>query len=890
VVIGMLILPATAMAVASAQGQEAPGTAIFDAPITCTVRVDSVLNSRFPPTRLFDGVRDDPASRWASSRAAVPHWVTLELDRSVVLDGMAVYGHDDTKGLALADAAVQVREGGSWKTLATVRDNRKARIEFSWNAVATRVIRLWISRPCRLDHTARLFEIVLCRGDTIIPLTVGDLDTRSAPDQVDDACLLSSVVPLVCERTLTSHHGKQNQALLQRYYDSVFAWSRLLGKHFQAVPGHPEWGYYGDGGDRENSVRPICYAALTNAFLAEIEPPNAVASHKQREQWRQQAIAALGYLTHAHRANNGACLNGKPWGNGWQSAMWARSLGMAGWLLWGRLDRAARLAVARVVEYEADRFLNAGPKSSLKNDTGAEENAWNAGLVALARCMMPNHPRADQWDAAAKRYMYNTFSVAADTGNQALGDDGRPICEWVTTVNAHPDYTVENHGLVHIGYLKNSHALLLEAASPYVLIGRPLPRAGTHHADDVFEVLVRCTAWDGAPIYFGGNDWKLVHTQCSDVISFALTNVLLRDARAAYLESVALDWLCRIQRQHNGYYTVRKDLEHNGFVASRLATCYLIRARAGPGVEAVSEQQFAQSITGVTHLEHGQAILHRTPSKFVSFAWGSKRMALAMPRGGNWVVWPHYASYLGRINQKNASSRNATLTRLQHDIQASQFTVTGMLQRQEGRVTQDFAIASVEGDVVVYIEHLRVGEGFCVMTRETGVVGHEYPLDANTRSLYGRFGRKEVIGLGNKAAVRHLETDWLNVGGYVGYVVCRNEGRRNVMRYHDYAEGQGRVPKLQEWFSLIGEADSTPIVDSDWACIVTFLNHTPEETSQWANRVRLEVNGGVATCRVGSTAVRVDFAAWDTRITEVARRRAHANRNRLHAIGQVRWD
>lgn len=869
VVIDLWLLTAATISFGFDLGQRALGAQGTERPITCTIQVDSVLNNRFPPTMLFDGCRDDPASRWASSRAAVPHWVMLELDRPLALDGMVVHGHDDAKGLALADATVQLRAGEGWKTLAAVRGNREARVSFSWDAVNVKTIRLWISRPCRFDHTARLFEIALCRGDVPIPLKVEYSNGRPALDRVDDERLLSAVAPLASAHTEAHRHAQRNQALLQRYYDSILAWSLLQERRFQPVPGHPDWGYYGDGGNRENSVRPICYAAFTNAFLAEIEPPGDGADPKQREEMRRQAIAALGYLTHAHQANGGTCLNGRSWGNAWQSAMWTRSLGMAGWLLWERLDRPMRLAVARVVEYEADRFLHAEPKSSLKNDTGAEENAWNAGLIALARCMLPDHPRAGDWDQAARRYMYNTFSVATDAQDESVGDDGRPVREWVTTVNAHPDFTVENHGLVHVGYLKNSHAMLLEAATPYVMTDRPVPHGCFHHMDGVFNVLLKCVAWEGAPIYFGGNDWKLVHTQCSDVISFALTNVLLRDARAAYIESVALDWLCRIQQQRKGYYTVREDLEHNGFVASRLAACYLIHAQSGAGELPVSEQQFDQNITGVTHLKHGQAILHRTPSKFVSFAWGSKRMALAMPRGGNWVVWPHYASYLGLINQKDGSQRNATLSDLHYDIHASHFAVTGALRRLGGQVTHDFAIASFEGDVVVYIERLRTNDGFRVTSRETGIVGHEYSLGSNTRAFYGRFGRRDIIGLGNDEAVHELETDWLNVGGRIGYVVRRNEGQRNVMRYHDQTEGRGRVPKLQEWFSLIGEANpASTMTGDDWACVVTLLNRSPEETGEWVSRVRLEVRGDTATCHLGTDSVRVDFATGETRITE----------------------
>ena len=58
----------------------------------------------------------------------------------------------------------------------------------------------------------------------------------------------------------------------------------------------------------------------------------------------------------------GACLNGRQWGDQWQSAMWARATGFAAWILWPHLDDETKLAVARLVEHEADRFLQILPK------------------------------------------------------------------------------------------------------------------------------------------------------------------------------------------------------------------------------------------------------------------------------------------------------------------------------------------------------------------------------------------------------------------------------------------------------------------------------------------------------------------------------------------------
>ena len=94
------------------------------------------------------------------------------------------------------------------------------------------------------------------------------------------------------ERTEATRYGERNQELLQTYYDSILLWSKLLEKHYQAVPGRTDWGYYGDGGNTENSVRPICYAAMTNAFLAEVEPPAQGASQALRQRLRREAISS----------------------------------------------------------------------------------------------------------------------------------------------------------------------------------------------------------------------------------------------------------------------------------------------------------------------------------------------------------------------------------------------------------------------------------------------------------------------------------------------------------------------------------------------------------------------------------------------------------------------
>jgi hypothetical protein len=498
--------------------------------------------------------------------------------------------------------------------------------------------------------------------------------------------------------------------------------------------------------------------------------------------------------------------------------------------------------------------------------------------------MMPRHPRAPDWDRAAKRYMYNVMSVAADADDRSAGDGGIPVCQWVSTVNAHPDFTVENHGLVHIGYLKTSLAQLMENAVHYLITGNQVPGACMHHVSDGVELLYRCSAWDGAPVFFGGNDWKTFHSQPIDLVIYALLAMAAGDRRAAYLEQTGLTWLRRMQQSESGYFNVRRDLEYGGACATRLLACYLAHAALGAGAEPLSAEEFDRSASGVRLLPAGKAIVHRTPTKFASLAWGRKRMALSFPRDGNWIVWPHFASYLSLVGGEAPSEDRARLVRISHRLMADGFWGVGRLSRLKGRAQHDFAFVSPPADVTFYFERIRAAPDFRYTERETGIVGHEYELGTNHREIHGRFGSVQVEGVGSQSGIREMATDWLNLGDRVGYVVRRLPDTENVVRYHDQSRGSGRVPKLQEWLSLVSGVASkgTAAADADgkatsdqWACIVTYLNQTAEETRRSSREISFRVDSDVAICGApigadpgvvdnsgGSRiAVRVDFAA-----------------------------
>jgi hypothetical protein len=344
------------------------------------------------------------------------------------------------------------------------------------------------------------------------------------------------------------------------------------------------------------------------------------------------------------------------------------------------------------------------------------------------------------------------------------------------------------------------------------------------------------------------------------------------DRRAALQEQRGLEGVARLQVAEGGFFNVRRDLEYGGLCATRLAACYLAHGAGGAGAEPLPPDQFDRQMTGVWHLEGGRAILHRTPGKFASFAFGPKWLALTLPAGPDRTVWPHYASYLGLIDGEAPTENQADRIRFSPPPYDNGFWAVGRLNRCRGKAQHDFALISPATDVTIYVERLRYHEGFHARTRESGIVGHEYEVGSNVRTLFGRFGAVEVEGTGGEEKIHEWVTDWLNVGNRIGYAVKRFPEAQNVVRYHDFAGGTGRVPKLQEWFSLIGDANGQAMPDGEqWACLVTFPNRSAEETRVLAEGVLFQTNGEAATVSVslgttaGPTTYHVDFSEGITR-------------------------
>lgn len=282
-------------------------------------------------------------------------------------------------------------------------------------------------------------------------------------------------------------------------------------------------GYLGLGGVEENDIRHPAAMSLglaTSLAFKVYDPSYVGVSEEVALDRTSQLISSLALH---HKVNS---LNG--WGNKWQSAHWAYFTGFAGWLIWDDLSAKDQEYVRKMVEYEADRFIdyevpywkNTEGEVLYPGDTKAEENAWNAQLLQLATAMMPNHKHWNAWMNKNIELMVSSAATPADYNNNQV-INGKSVKDWVDGSNTNEDGTVVNHGFIHPDYMEFI-AFNNTSGIHYTLAGMSTPEAAFYNSELVYSAYMELPfsnppfegpggtiyKMDSSDIYYPqGNDW-----------------------------------------------------------------------------------------------------------------------------------------------------------------------------------------------------------------------------------------------------------------------------------------------------------------------------------------------------------------------------------------------
>jgi hypothetical protein len=330
----------------------------------------------------------------------------------------------------------------------------------------------------------------------------------------------------------------------------------------------------------------------------------------------------------------------------WQGALETYGWAFAAKMLWPELDEDTRDVVKRVVTGESDILLIKRPADAEPGNTGAEDNAWNMPLVALAATMFPDHPHAAAWRARAQLLAINAFSRAADRDSAEMVD-GRPLRAWIQTANFLDDYSLDNHGFFNPLYIA-LHLDTAQASVFYALAKLPIPEAFTFRLTTVWQrVMAPLIADDGDVIMPAGQDWVAKDYQHLGYMAAVSTQGKQLDAAVA--ESRALTQIARRQSAHaDGSFLGQPRLGYEATLIEGLASAWWMHHFFGPApVPSRAEFESARGATSrVRQFPAVSLITARQRDAIVSMSWSNARpMGLVVVRATGHEDDPVFSAY-----------------------------------------------------------------------------------------------------------------------------------------------------------------------------------------------------------------------------------------------------
>lgn len=594
-------------------------------------------------------------------------------------------------------------------------------------------------------------------------------------------------------------HRLSESELLKTYTSIMRDACHHADQFWHQWPSDPRAGFWGSGRteNMNEGIRAISGMALTSAALVRYADG---LKEDERAECLRKALASFRFVTATHVTGTGKCMDGKSWGDSWQSAMWAGDVAFAAWLIWDDVDADLRKDIERVLGHEADRFLEGKPPAGSFNDTKAEENGWDLICIAVAANMFPNNPHAAAWREKALEYMMNTLSAPQDKDSDTLVD-GRRVSEWFVGANLHPDFTLENHGFFHPGYVGCSSYFMTETEMFFTFAHQPVPEAASHHLMDTWRMFQGILLPNGESACPQGMDWELHGLPYINL--FASLACHQKDAMAAYLENKYIQYARAWQLMRAGDMAApgsRLGFERHAICALQTTYGFLAHKIFGPPVKALTPREAASAVECTQTHDWIQVVTHRTEDKFVSFSWTNRIMGMLMPIGPEHESNPDFTvplvgGFVGSFElvprAKGKGKGDAKPTVAEHAWRKTPdgFETTGTLLLDGGRLKQTLRMISVGEKAVVYEDRVTAVKDVTVAEERGLPLGIENDEITGGKRLVSFKDGKMVFDERSPQHPFSVPGSWVNVDGRLGVVIVTGSGM-------NYAQAPGYAPGI----------------------------------------------------------------------------------------------
>ena len=400
----------------------------------------------------------------------------------------------------------------------------------------------------------------------------------------------------------------------------------------------------------EHQIRPLAGLVFAAGVAFEFNDYDESAAGISRVEMARIAVSLTRELASHHVANTDR--SSWWWGNEWQSAYWTASAATGAWLIWDRLPADTRLMAAKMVEFEANRFLGKPAPFNEFSDTKCEENAWNSEVMVLAYCMLPDHPNRAAWYDKALEYMITAYAAPQDLGSSRVVD-GKPLSQWLVGANIHRDYTVENHGFFHPDYLISYYMSVINMI-PLTLAGEPLPEAplfNARQARDIYQFMALPSGWT---FYPQSTDWNNYRTDVE--IMAQMPDPVSPDPIGARALRWGLECLRYTDAPNSGKQprNLFLGMNFNCCPLQTITSVYLMHYLLGPGAPPLTTEQALAKLAGTRIFEQGKCAVTRSRTGIASFSWfdsGRRLMAAVSPLAIDAFALPKFRSLIGHFGK-----------------------------------------------------------------------------------------------------------------------------------------------------------------------------------------------------------------------------------------------
>ena len=606
----------------------------------------------------------------------------------------------------------------------------------------------------------------------------------------------------------------------------------------------------------EDGVRSNADLSMISAFLVKYGKDKvALPEGVTWNDLETMAMKSLVFAYSTHKANKlKVCSGNQYWGSTsnsdhvWESSLWAMSVAYSAFFQWDKLSDTQKGYIEKLLKAECNYELERSIPTGYKDDTKAEENGWEADVLAATLGLFPHDELAPKWFERLREFAINSYSHRDDANNTTIIDpeyDNKTVADLYVGQNLYDDYTLQNHSFFHTSYQNVVMQELGEAALALKLFQQKTnngvekwkTNALMHNNDKVMkEVLNWLALADGELAMPNGNDWSLF--LYDQLTSYTTNACFLNDPDALMLENLAYKYIkARQTTTADGSWLLRSDIgaRRMGVEGHRVMMTWLMHELLSTADATPSEwDEFNQRYAAAKIFDSQNVVRASTPDRFTCFSWSPGKSSYtgyiaANSVDQNKIIVPYRANNTGNFlgwYEVSGKTTNATpVVNGIYNLRGNSYTMNGELNTNDAVLNNRFAIYSTPGNAVIYTDYVRANADATISKQQGGLMAISTDeLTRTKRTLYYGDTHKQTDGTKFKT----FDSKWVNIDNALG--VVNMDGSK--MGFGDNANNNSiNTSKLYASYSDVSRAlKAGSVVDK--RNIIYYSNVNAETTKQ----------------------------------------------------------